>query len=389
MSRLFSSVRAPVFIGLGGLLVILACAGPQARLKVGKVPGGEIVEAEGLAPYVPEDLPGTKTKSLAEAQRSAVEKVVGVYLSAGTRVEQAVSVEQHILANTAGYLQKYDVLEEGRQGNFWRTKIRALVLFDKIGEDLKGLGLMSGPPQGNPRLAVLVEESVEDKPKDSQEAASGITQTLLEQGFTVVDRSTLAGAVMENAIKSVESGDYKALSNLASQIHSEILVVGQAQAHPIKDVSLGGFVSYRSRVSLQAIQSGTDKILAQASEEASGLDPTATVAASKALESAGRLAAQKLGVSVRQALSAPVQIDVGVKGLSGVDALKVLQEDLRSLKGVQSLQLRHFSGGEASLTVWVDGVKGEELAASWVRKNPAMELRRVEPYQIELEVHTP
>ena len=79
-------------------LLLSACSGSREHLKVGKTLQGEVVEAEGMAPYNALDLPGTKAASLAAAQRSAVELVVVVYVNAKTRVDKSVAIEQNILA---------------------------------------------------------------------------------------------------------------------------------------------------------------------------------------------------------------------------------------------------------------------------------------------------
>src|SRR5947207_166786 len=71
---------------LGFLLsaFLVGCAGNKSRLKLGKTSEGEVVEAEGLAPYNSKDLIATKKASLTDAQRNAVEKAVGVFVSART-----------------------------------------------------------------------------------------------------------------------------------------------------------------------------------------------------------------------------------------------------------------------------------------------------------------
>src|SRR5689334_23219367 len=96
--------------GLAACLVTTGCGGSHNRIKTGKTLEGEVVEAEGTAPYRADDLPGTKAAALAAAQRSAVELVVGVYVNARTRVDKAVAIENNILANTQGYIKRYEIL---------------------------------------------------------------------------------------------------------------------------------------------------------------------------------------------------------------------------------------------------------------------------------------
>src|SRR5262245_13314525 len=122
-------------LALALVFALTACSGNSKRLKTGKTVEGEVVEAEGMVPYNAADLPGTKAGALAAAQRSAVELVVGVYVTAKTRVEKAVAIEQNILTRTSGYVKRYEILSEGRNGDWYKMRIRALVSTQKIHED--------------------------------------------------------------------------------------------------------------------------------------------------------------------------------------------------------------------------------------------------------------
>ncbi|MEK7745821.1 MAG: hypothetical protein AAB576_04085, partial [Elusimicrobiota bacterium] len=170
------------------LVLLSACAG--GRLRLGSGEKGEVVEAEGWAPLDAQDILGSKQRSLAEAQKKSVERVVGVYISAKTRVAQAVNVDQNILAKVGGYIKKYDVLWERQEEGFYKTRIKALVLYQKVGEDLKNLGLMRPEaPPGNPKVVVLLGTSGEHAQAKDDRAAQGVRRGLLERGYSVVDRN--------------------------------------------------------------------------------------------------------------------------------------------------------------------------------------------------------
>src|SRR5687767_12569834 len=120
-------IHLPIVYFALGVLILSACSGSKPRIKAEKGMQGEVVEAEGTAPYNELDIPGSRAAALAAAQRAAVELVVGVYVNAKTRVDKAVAVEQNILANTSGYVKRYEVLKEGREGEWYKIRIRALV----------------------------------------------------------------------------------------------------------------------------------------------------------------------------------------------------------------------------------------------------------------------
>src|SRR5260221_691724 len=172
---------------LATTFALTACSSSNTHLKTGKTLEGEVVEAEGLVPYNSLDLPATKAAALAAAQRSAVELVVGVYVSAKTRVDKAVAIEQNILSRTSGYIKRYEILSEGRSGDWYKMRIRALVSTKEIHDELDSRGLLRQASIGNPRVAVLLKEYIKENESKDGSAARALTQALLDQGFKVVE----------------------------------------------------------------------------------------------------------------------------------------------------------------------------------------------------------
>ncbi|MBI4054550.1 MAG: hypothetical protein HY402_00295 [Elusimicrobia bacterium] len=366
-------------------LVWSGCGGSRSRLRVGEVPGGEIVEAEGAAPYEAGNLIETKRKALLEAQRAAVEKVVGVYLSSRLRVEKATMVEQQILANTQGYVEKYELLSEGREGDAWQVRIRALVRFEQIGEDLRNAGLELGPALKKPRVAVLLEESVEGRMQESLDGTAAVSQKLIERGFSLVERSAAAAASTQKILDAVEEGDVSGAAAFSREVGADILVVGPVQAEALQETRLGGFHSYRARAVLQSVQAGTGRIIASVSKEASGLDPSPSIAAAKALEAAGRLAAEELAPLLEKSLTAGSPVEVRAKGVQDVNRLLDLKQVFLGLPQVREVELLSFAAGQAILEIWMNKGGGEELAAELLRvRNPQIDIQRVAPYELEI-----
>src|SRR6185503_14068598 len=120
--------------------VLTAAGCSTSRIKATKGMEGEVVVAEGVAPYDAGNLPASRAAALAAAQRSAVELVVGVYVSAKTRVDKAVAIENNILSKTEGYVKRYEIISEGRDGQWYKMKIRALVSTEILRHDLDTLG---------------------------------------------------------------------------------------------------------------------------------------------------------------------------------------------------------------------------------------------------------
>ncbi len=277
-----------------------ACASSKGRLTKGKTLEGEVVEAEGMAPYNASDLAGTKAGALAAAQRAAVELVVGVYVNAKTRVDKSVAIEQTILTHANGYIKRYEILSEGKSGEWYKTKIRALVSTKELREDLDSRGLLRQPAVGYPRVAVLLKEYVKENESPEGYAAQALTQALLDQGFKVVD------------LPSSVSRDEDPLE-IAKDINhrvADLLITGFARAQNLgEDHRLGGMKSYRATVNFRVIEVGSGEVMQTVSEVASGLEGTREIASQKALQAAAQMTVKDLaGLSHRNSRNARMWI---------------------------------------------------------------------------------
>jgi hypothetical protein len=221
-------VRPAIALLLAGSLC--SCATFRGSREV------ETVEAEGWAPDAPADLLGTRHRAIVDAQRRAIEKVVGLWVDSRTQVDLAVTVTSRQRALSRGAIKKYEVLDERREDGFLKVVIRATVAkrAEPAGE------------KGSVKLAI-----------EDAELSSAVRQALSELGFSVVEGEA----------------DYT--------------VRGQASASRVRGSPFPGFLSYRASVSLQ---SGS----ASGERQASALDPSGELAREKAVRLAAKLAAESL-----------------------------------------------------------------------------------------------
>ena len=240
--------------GLAPVLAVLVSAGCAHGPAKN---AGRVVEAEGWAPYDSADVPGSRRRALAQAQRQAVEKATGVTVSARMRVDKAVAVEDRLQSRSSGRLRKWDLLEEKLDGGFLKIRIRADVSLDP--KDLEAAGL---PPMGDPSVSVVVR-SAGLSDEDVQRASDGVRRAFLDRGFRLVEGE------------------------------ADLLVRAEARRLPL-DVTVYGMRPARAQLSLQAVRRSTGQILSQASREASALDPSRAAAAGKALERAGLIGGEAL-----------------------------------------------------------------------------------------------
>ena len=333
---------------------LTACAGSNRQMKTGKTLEGEVVEAEGLVPYNSLDLPATKAAALAAAQRSAVELVVGVYVNAKTRVDKAVAIEQNILSRTSGYIKRYEILSEGRSGDWYKMRIRALVSTKDIHDELDTRGLLKQAAIGNPRVAVLLKEYVKEKESREGYASRALTQALLDQGFKVVELPPSL---------SRDADPIEIARGLNHQV-AELLISGFARAQSLGlEKKLGGMSSYRATISFRVVETGTGEVMQTVSEVASGLEGTPEIASQKAFEAAAQLTAKDLA-ALPQELAKRAHVDLTITGLKSFEALAKLQKGLLGVSGVKDLYTRSYDqeSGVAVLDVLADQVSPQEIA---------------------------
>ena len=375
--RYFSKVGS-ILLPLAFSLLTTGCSGSRTRLQKAAGSGDEIVEAEGTVPYRAEDLPGTQAAALAAAQRSAVEQVVGVYVDAKTRVDKAVAVENNILARVQGYVKKYYVLSEGRSGDWYKTRIRALVATQKIHEDLDSLGLLRRPAVGNPRVIVSLQEWIGENKNAGGEATRALTQGLLDRGFHVVDLPASAN----------REEDPSEIAKSLSPGTAELLVAGLARAQDLGygHKAFGGLESYRASVTFRVLEIGTGEVVTTVSQVASGLEGAREIAAGKALEKAAQAAAADLA-NLPQELEKRSHVLVTINGVTSFETLGDFQKSLVSRKGVKDQFLRSFSqaSGTAVLDVHLEGISPQELADQCVKTGgPTWSIYQVAGRSIQL-----
>lgn len=216
----------------GGLAMLLLLAGCATAPRPGA--GRTTVESEGWAPSGP----AAGERALADAQKRAVEKALGVSLAASTRVEGAVAVRRRIWTDARGKVESWTVKRDETRDGFRRITIRAVVRRLAEGEALL-------PPR---RATVRVAAS--------GPAAEGLRRSFAAGGFAVVERG------------------------------GEFVVTARSSSRLLRDARTAPFVSGRGRVSVSVADSGGAVVWERAAE-AAALDADALTASARAVEAAG------------------------------------------------------------------------------------------------------
>ncbi|HAH31935.1 MAG TPA: hypothetical protein DCL44_06445 [Elusimicrobia bacterium] len=303
------------------LLAAFGCSSAVKRSGLNLAFETEVVEAEGMSPVVNGDAEGAKKTALHDAMRNALGLVVGIYVSQDALVSKSILIDENITSQTEGYIEKYEVLKEWSDGGFYKTKIRAHVRKEDLSAKLRKL---ETEPQklGNPVIGFDIKEAVDGKDQPSNYAELELKNRFAEAGFMTGEKSK-----------------------------ADILIKGSARSDFNTREGLGGFVSYRASLSVNAVKSGSDETMTTAQETAGGIDLNDSAASRAAIINAAKKSAGDFLERVLKALREKSMVRLNLSNVASLNDLSAFMKDLRNIPAVRDCWLRNYAGGEASVDV--------------------------------------
>jgi len=350
-----SVCRSPLFLSACCLVltVISACSSSRYRIKA-TAPDTEVVEAEGTAPIINGDITGAKKTSLHDAMKSALGLVIGVYVSQESLVSKAMLIEDNITSQTEGYIEKYDVLDEHRDGDFYKTRIRALVRKEDLSAKLKTLDL-EPKKLGNPLVKFSVNETIDGSTSTTKYAEGGLKNAFIEQGFSVSDSES-----------------------------SDIIVEGSAETNFNTAAGLGGLFSYRASCSLTAKKSDSKDIAANVAETAGGVDVTKDAASRASLVNAAKRAGQNLSQQVLKYLRERSTVQLTISGVKNINKLNDFTMSLRAMLEIRDCWVRSYSGDTAVVDLELKKGTASDVARHLEQDtNFSLKINKVGAYSID------
>ena len=243
------------------------------------------VEATGYGPSV--------DAAQRAAQRAAIEKGIGHVVTSQTEIENFQTKRDLVLTRTEGAVKSSEIINktQGPDG-VWEVTVKAVVSKAEIRQDLLALAILRNAV-GNPRVAILVTETVLGTPRVDGTTEAAIIHSFKDREFEVVEPSEALRVKRAKQIAMATGGDLKSATDLGAEMGAEVVVVGTATATEA-DMSdnpyfqKSGMKSASGSIALKAIDVNTREILASQAGDAPMVHPNAAVAGTKALEKASQ-----------------------------------------------------------------------------------------------------
>lgn len=338
--------------------LIVACQ----RMNIGPKGEGEYVMASAEVPFVEGSVSAMKEEGLVLAEQAAVEKAARVFLSSNSLLEYPEKVKTDILANYKNYIRRSYVTSSYRKGDKYYVEGRIMVLVSNLAAKVKEIEDSAYVRKTN--ILVASRELINGEVSLKQYCRQGVYKALKNFPYTLLDGGTLS----ENNLTDTTS-----FIDKAKKEGARFVIIAEADAVPLESAAAltTTFKPIRAKVNLRVMATSNYQLVAQASENASGLDAVQTLAEQKALTNACQTAAEQVEEAITQAINSATTFNFIVTNVNTIERLEKLQNIMRSQRDVEDFALVKYRNSTATFTVQAKVSTAEEFSAKILRKNVA------------------
>lgn len=319
----------------------------------------EMITADGVA-AITGNVAIAREKAIDDALRRAVEQAVGTLISSDTMTNNFQVVHDKILAQTSGYVKRYEIVKEGPVGQEFRVTVMADVGRENLQRSLEALGLLHELKE-KPKVMVIIEEKVgglyaTTESANVGQAESTIMERLMSAGFNVVDWKTVQSNMSrEQALASLE-GDKKAVLAAANQYDAQVLIIGRAFSKNAGQKLLGtNMQSLQATLQARVIRADDGRVISSRSAQGAKVHIDELQGGALAIKEASENLSDTLIQDILNSWKKEVygrsqEITLVISGLMSYQDLSVIKRFLESgLQGVKAVHQRRFFQGTAEL----------------------------------------
>ena len=326
--------------------------------------GGSII----INKYLEGDGPD-RASALRDAERIAVENVVGTYIDSQTMVSQGQVALDDIYAKATGFVRNTNVISEGTTSDGYTVKASIDVNTD--GNSALISQLTAIRRLNDPRIAVVVL----NRGQRDEISETAINERLIDMGFShVVDANLVASLQDARLLEHIYNGG-TSIHSVGSNFGVDFLVLGKT-ATDSRQIEIpdfkGGYkntrlTSGKAEMTAKIIRFDTGDIVGTFAVEASGIENGSGYAEKKAVKALAVQAAEKVEEKFKK-VGANVNISVQVI-VKAWDYQRVedVAAALRGVPGINNVYIREHNGEQAILEC--DSTQSAQTIAAILRKN--------------------
>ncbi len=319
----------PMFLAAGAILLPAAVAGAQDNGLVTVT-----VSGSGMS----------QDEALRDAKRKAIEQGAGTYIYSQSKTEDFVLVRDTVLARSAGFIQKVDVLStETDFDGVVTVKIRAVVSVKGI-KDLWGTVTTLLNDRGRPKIMVFIQERIGGQSQDGSTVQTRIEQRLLKSGFKLVDREQIKAIDEKDLAAAISENNPSKAQAIAQRFGAQLFITGVANAASggVKNLYGTQMHTYEAEANIRCYRSDTGQLLSSIPGTATrGVQRVWRSAAKQALDLQAQQIAPKVVNDIlrfwQDALEGRGEVQLHVANIAFKQYID-LKKALTALKGVQDVK---------------------------------------------------
>ncbi|MEN6465096.1 MAG: hypothetical protein ABFD62_07950 [Syntrophaceae bacterium] len=355
--------------------------------------GVKCVNTDGEAAIVNGDIPSAKMEAVARAKWSAIEKVVGVTVKAGSMVQNFVLFDDAIKSETTGVVRSYEVLNQKSEKDLLHVDVKACVEPAKAQKAVSALSL-------NNQLAVFIPAR---KPRETggrgeYEENNVLSETLIgkliDQGYQVIDIASTKMADAATIERAVATGNTANLRSMLYKSLSNLLIIGKVDytisTRKGQDIGYGISMPFNNvtvrlnyRIVAKNSKTGNTEILASGVEQGRALANTVEDAVANAMRDVAENFAPTLIDKISKYVQGSMKkVSVSVAGISDLDTnmeTKNILQNIVWVAGVEEQSMGRFIVNYPENTLYLANSikqKGKYKVVNFSQYSIALELEK-------------
>ncbi len=333
------------------------------------------VTALGMGAITGGDVAHAKDDAVEDALRNAIEQTLGTLIQSETLAQNFTVVEDNIFSKTQGYIQKYDIVEQGkRDAMLYEVKVRAWVRVSDLKDDLDAITTLIRRKK-TPRLMVLIDEknigetatAAHFLEADLNTAESQLMNQFMKKGFRFVDAATVRQNLDREKEAAILEGDARQAAAVGRRSGAEVVLVGKALAKAVEVEAFGAKIrSQQATVTVKAIRTDTGDLLAIGTEQGKFTHIDDVTGGTKAIQKACDALAEPLIAKILDRWSTDVNtggtLTLKIRNVEDYAELNRFKNSLKYyVRGITNVTQRDFSDGFAVLELEMKG-NADDLA---------------------------
>ncbi len=258
------TISIPVFILIASHLVF-AQDGPAKTVTV----RGEATIFEG-------DIPAAREEALIDAQRNALEQVLGVQIKSETAIQDFMLADDTILSMISGYVKESKIISEKQEHEFLVLEVECRIVEEISEEEAQKL-------MRNFSCVVGFTTNIDDKKVENDNRLTHkLISDLVKADYDVRDASQLLSLEGFSArfSKAAELQDVNSARWIGRKLLSNVVIIGNAKLKLKEKKEVSGFAGtvgvyiYDCWLDARAIEAESGQIIAQYAAPLEGVQGT-------------------------------------------------------------------------------------------------------------------